>query len=175
MKKILVISLLLAMVLTMILPSAAMAARPATFSAQGYLSGIDTGNVRQLGNSGKWLVRDRTIQGEFLAGGFGNAPFSLKYNGVFDLATQAGNLVGTLRTGSSILLVVGEVAPLTMVSVGPYSLPMLSISGNWAGLSGVKANGSFQAYMVFVPDGEGHVVQVVDSGFIMSGKYTGNR
>lgn len=179
MKKVLVISLLLAMVMSMLVPAAAMAAGPASaaFGAQGYLTGIDTGSVKPLGNSGKWLVRDRTIPGQFVGGDLGSAAFTLTYGGVFELATQAGNLVGTLRTGDSVLLVTGQVAPLSFVPApvpGGY-LPALTIAGHWVGTSGVKANGTFQAYMVFVPTADGHVDYIIDSGFMMTGKYTGKR
>jgi len=175
MRKILIISLVLAIVMALVVPTAVMACRPDLFSAQGVISGIDTGTVKQLGNSGKWQVKDRTIVGEFQSGAFGNAPFSLTYDGVFALATQAGNLRGDLYAAGSIVAVNGQVAPLTMVDMGAYSLPMLTITGNWNVKWGPKANGTFQAYFVFVPDEAGHVLQVVDSAFIMNGKYTGRR
>ncbi len=179
MKKVLLVSLLLALVMSLLLPAAAMAASPAsgTFGAQGYLTGIDTGNVKPLGNSGKWLVRDRTITGQFVGGDLGSTAFTLTYDGVFELTTQEGNLVGTLSTGNSALLVTGQVAPLSFVSApvpGGY-LPVLTITGHWVGISGVKANGSFQAYMVFVPTADGHVDYIIDSGFMMTGKYNGKR
>jgi hypothetical protein len=53
-------------------------------------------------------------------------------------------------------------------------LPMLTITGNWVGLSGVKANGNFQANLVFIPSGE-HVGEIVAGSFDMTGKYTGRR
>jgi hypothetical protein len=171
MKKILVISLLLALVLALVMPTAAMASSPpATFAAQGVLSSIDPGNVKQLGNSGNWLVRNRTITGQFENGDFGNQSLSLKYDGVFDLATQAGNLVGALRTGNSTVMVVGQVAPLTIL---PSGAPMLNITGRWTGIDNLKASGSFQAYMVFVPTADGHVDSMLASGFAMTGQYNG--
>jgi hypothetical protein len=174
MKKILIISLVLALVLAVAAPTAVMACRPDLFAAQGVISGIDTGTVKQLGHSDNWQVKNRTIQGTFLTGSLGNgAPFSLTYDGVFSLTTQAGHLRGNLFAGGSVMAVNGTVAPLTMVNMGTYSLPMLNITGTWNVKWGPKASGNFQAYMVFVPDADGHVLQVVDSAFVMNGKYTG--
>jgi hypothetical protein len=173
MKKILVISLLLALLLTLIMPTTVLASSPATFSAQGYMASIDTGNVNQIGHSDRWLVRNRTIEGQLLTGDLGNAAFELHYDGIFSLTTQAGSLIGTLNTANASILVLGEAAPLTMVSVGPYSLPMLTISGSWVGLRGLKANGDFQGYLIFVPTADGHVDYIVDSGFAMTGTYNG--
>jgi len=178
MKRILVISLLLALVLSMCLPTAAFAAKApvsTSFSALGEMYTIDTGNVRKLGNTDKWLVLDRHIQGQFVSGDLGASPFTLTYGGIFDLATQAGNLLGTMQTASGTLLVTGSSAPLTFVPYGPYNLPMLSISGNWTGLFGIRASGTFQAYMVFIPTANGHVGQIVDSAFDMTGNYNGRR
>ena len=174
MKKLLVISLLLALVMALVFPTAVAASSPpATFAAQGSLTSIDTGNVKELGHSGKWLVSDRHIRGG-LTGGL-NGDFVLTYGGVFDLATQEGNLVGTLKTDSATLLVTAKVDPLSFVPAdvpGGY-LPMLMIEGKWIGMTGLKANGDFQAYVVFVPTADGHVGFVVDSGFVMTGKYLG--
>jgi hypothetical protein len=180
MKRILAISLLLALVLSLIVPTAAFAAKApvsTSFSAYGEMQTIDNGNVRPLGNTGKWLVLDRHIQGQFVSGDLSTSPFKLTYGGIFDLATQAGNLVGTMQTASGTLLVTGSVAPLTGVyseEAGGY-LPLLSISGNWTGLWGIRASGTFQAYMIFVPTDDGHVKYIVDSAFVMTGNYNGRR
>ncbi len=181
MKKILVLSLVLALALSLLLPTAALAAKtppvpPApssSFSAQGELSFIDTGTVKEIGKSGKWLVKDRHIQGEFVTGDLGPSAYTITYGGVFDLATQAGNLAGSMEVGSRQIGIVGKVEPLTMVYFAPYNmnLPKLTISGHWAGLRGLGAEGSYEAWMVFVPTADGHVRYIVASSFAMTGKY----
>ncbi len=187
MKKILVLSLVLALALTLILPSAAMAAKtppvppapPSSFAAQGVMLSIDTGNVKEIGKSGKWLVKDRHIQGRFVNGDLGASPFTITYSGVFDLATQAGNLAGKLEAGENTIGIAGKVEPLTMFDIGTSGshmyLPKLTITGKWAGLKGLNANGSFEAWMVFVPTADGHVDYIVASSFAMTGKYSNNR
>jgi hypothetical protein len=171
MKKILLIGVILAMVLTLILPSVAMAAKPSVFTASGEMTTIDQGQTRELGESGKWLVADRHILGTFDSGDL-DGDFTLTYGGVFDLATQAGNLVGTLKNGSKTILVTGKVSPYEIVDTGMgFSAPQLTIKGKWVGLKGLKANGEFTAWFIFIPDEEGHVVQIIASSFDMTGKY----
>jgi hypothetical protein len=177
MKKILILSLILALALTLILPSVTMAAPPSKFNAQGMMSSIDTGTVKELGHSGKWLVKDRHIDGQLLTGNLGSSNYTITYGGVFDLATQEGNLAGKLVVGSNLIGITGTVAPLTVVYYTPWAtyLPKLVITGKWAGLKGLNANGSFEAWMIFVPDTAGHVVAIADSSFVMTGKYSQGR
>jgi hypothetical protein len=171
MKKLLVIGIVLALMLTLVLPSVAMAARPTTFSAAGTMASIDPGTVKELGNSGLWLVKDRHIQGRFLSGDLGTESYTITYGGVFKLVDQSGNLAGTMQVGSKLFVIDGKVAPLSLVDMGEYQLPQLTISGHWAGLKGVNATGSFNAYMIFVPTADGHVDYIVASSFDMTGKY----
>jgi hypothetical protein len=170
MKKLLVIGVVLALILTLALPSVAMAAKPTTqISATGAMISIDEGITRELGHSGKWLVKDRVINGAFSSGYFGSEAFTITYGGVFDLATQAGSLVGKMEVGSTTLVITGKSDPLTMVPVDGYYLPCINISGHWTGLKGLNASGTFSAYMVFVPD-QGHIGYIVASEFTMTGK-----
>jgi hypothetical protein len=175
MKKILVLSLVLALVLTLILPSVAMAAKPvkpAAFNASGVLVSIDDGKTKQLGDSGKWLVSDRHIQGTFVSGSL-DGDFTLTYGGVFDLATQAGHLAGKMVVGSSSFAVTGKAAPFTFVGWYAEGIPILelTITGNWNYLKGGKGNGTFTAIMDFIPTADGHVAAVLPtSSFVMKGK-----
>jgi hypothetical protein len=172
MKKLLVIGLVLAMMLTLILPSTAMAAKPAALNASGALTSIDDGITQQLGDSGKWLVSDRHIQGTFVDSDLeGN--FTLTYGGVFDLATQAGHLSGRMEVDSKSFVVTGKVAPYTFVSWYAEGIPILqlSIAGNWNCLKGGKGNGTFTSVMYFIPTADGHVYAVLPgSSFVMTGK-----
>jgi len=179
MKRILVISLMLAMILTLLIPSVAMAARPDThaFNASGVLTGIDTGNVKELGN-GLWLVKDRHITGTLegdLAG-----DFTLTYGGQFALPSQEGNLKGKMVVNDTKTCVVtGKVSPYEFVAwydpVNGIPILKLNIQGNWVGIKDIKAKGNFSACFNFIPTADGHVAAVLDSSFVMEGKYTGRR
>lgn len=184
MKKVLFLSIIMALALTMIMPLAVMAASPpapaappTTFTAQGVMASIDTGTVSQLGKSDYWLVKDRHIWGNFVTGDLGSSSFTVTYGGIFALSTQEGALVGKMVAGSKEVAIIGKVDALTMVYYAPWNmnLPKLRITGTWAGVKGLNANGTFEAWMVFVPDNAGHVLQIVDSSFSMTGKYTKNR
>jgi len=128
-KRLLVIGFVLALVLMLVIPSVTLAApKPSTFSAHGTLTSIDNGTVKQLGNSGKWLVTDRHLTGQFQTGNLSGS-FVLTYGGVFDLQTQAGNLVGVLKNGSSSFGVEGKTNPLTYVGILTSNPVILSDNG----------------------------------------------
>ncbi len=177
MKKILVLSLVFALILTMVLPTVAMAARPAVFNASGTFSAIDTGTVKQLGDSNYWLVKNRHITGLLNETSQGiTEGFTITYGGVFNINTQAGALAGNLKTDTKTFVVSGQVAPLEMVDVGGGQyLPRLSISGHWSGIKGVKDTGTFKAWVVFRPDPDGHVGEFVGvfSEFMMISQHGG--
>jgi hypothetical protein len=190
MKKILVISLVLALALTLILPSAVMAAPDKTvFSATGVFSSIDEGNVKPLGNTGRYLVADRHLSGSFINDTLtGN--FTITYGGIFNIADQSGKLIGTLETANNKLCVIGETQPLQYVgypgpdSDGSIVIPCLMIvKGNWTGLKGLAAKGTFEAQLVLNVYADpaqptfGHVKSVVEGQNIltMTGQYNRNR
>jgi hypothetical protein len=182
MKKILAISLVLALALTLLMPSVAMAARPAEFSASGVFNDIDQGKVKPLGNSGKWLVTDRHIQGEFLPDGALEGDFTLTYGGVFNITDQSGHLAGRLSTDAGTFAITGETKPLEVLdyiiledgTIFP-TLCKLSVTGRWTGLKSINANGKFESWFTFDIDAEGHVVNIYDSSFEMTGKYLNKR
>ncbi len=68
MKKLAFIGLILALILTVLSPATVLAAKPAPFYAQGIVTGITPGDVFPAGNSGRFVVVDRTISGVFVAG-----------------------------------------------------------------------------------------------------------
>jgi hypothetical protein len=177
MKKILVLSVILALVLSLVLPTVAMASKPvANFSASGIMNSIDTGTVREIGDTGLWKVKNRHIKGSFPQDDdLGVADFIITYDGVFNIADQSGEMKGKMETGRNTLKITGTVEPYTLVDASAYGyqyLPKLVINGEWSGQRGVKAKGTFEAWMIFVPDAEGHVLAIVDSAFDMTGKYT---
>jgi hypothetical protein len=188
-KKILIFSLVLALAVTLLLPSLALAASPDSFSARGVLTSIDTGNVNPEGDgsSGIWLVADRHIQGKFIPSVQGksnkvNGDFTITYSGKFNILDQSGSFLGKLETKSALLSISGQTQPCTLVGStqvpdgkgGFVTVPLykLVITGNWVGVRSLKAEGDFSGYLVFIPDTQGHVVAIVDSSFAMNGDYS---
>ncbi len=175
-----VFSLVLVAVLVMVLPGAVMAKQPSEpFSASGIITGIEDTkvgvNAFELGVSGKWLVKDRSINGT-LEGAI-DSEFTLTYGGIFSIETQAGCLVGTMDAGDRTFFVVGTINPYELVPMGGYDLPKLTISGYWTeklprqqGRYQKRSTGTFDAWVIFIPDAQGHVVQIVQSSFEMNGR-----
>ncbi len=177
-RRIAVFSLVLVVALLAVLPGTALAGK-APFSAAGVITGIEQTvvgeNAFPLGNSGKWLVRDRDIYGS-LEGDIQD-DFTLTYGGIFSIQTQAGCLAGTMTAGSRTFFVVGTIAPYQPVPTEYGDLPRLDISGYWTEKSARqfgryhgRQTGMFSAWLIFVPDEQGHVVQIVASSFEMNGR-----
>lgn len=185
MKKLVYLGISLVMALTMLAPATALAKAPpvqhatsVAFSAAGVITSIDAGTVKPLGKpdaqgNQNWLVTDRHV-GVTLSSGTVTGSFVLTYAGVFQTPSQKGWFVGPMKSadGSQTFMVEGQTQPLTFV--GPYGLPMLSISGNWQGTKGTDAKGTFSGFVVFIPDAAGHVVQIVGSQFTMTGTSSGH-
>ncbi len=174
MKKKLLISLALALLLTTLMPAAVSAAQPppklVDFNAVGDITYITGGDVLPAGKSGRWRVIERELGGELY--GDITGPYALTYKANVELATQAGNLHGTLTTGQYSINVNGKIEPLSFYGwYGPYPLYYLEINGNWTFTDGAQGNGDFIAYAVFIPDEYGHVLYILDSGFVMTGKW----
>jgi hypothetical protein len=168
-KRLFVISLVVSM-LVFLMPAPALAKAPAGFSAGGVITAIDTGTVFPAGNSGRYVVASRSITGA-LAGGI-TGDFVLNYKANVELATQAGSLQGNLQAGTTVLKVNGSIEPLEFAGWWGEGIPLyrLTINGRWTAIDGMKGNGDFSAWAVFIPTPEGHVFAIVDSGFDMTGK-----
>lgn len=196
-KKLLFISLALVLALAVLIPGVALAAKPVPFSASGTITYISPGNVLPAGESGRWVVVERDIEGT-LSGDISGA-FTFSYKANVELATQAGNLHGTLTMddGSYILKVNGEIEPLEMAPIPgavtltedwyfpfpPYFLPAgttlpdgtlmpkLTLNGRWTFIEGAKGNGNFEAWAQFTTNLEGHVNAIYFSAFDLTGKW----
>ncbi len=197
-KKVLFISLALALLLTTFMPAAALAAKPPPkvedFNATGAITYITPGDVKPAGNSGRFVVVERELGGA-LSGAI-NGAYTLTYKANVELATQAGTLHGTLEAGSYVLQVNGTIEPLQPYSgtlypfigwfevpgfgvvpiyyvpgFGLYPIFELEINGQWTIVDGAQGNGDFKAYAAFIPTPEGHVAYIVDSAFGMTGKW----
>lgn len=170
-KRILVISLTLALILAALTPTAALAAKPVPFEAEGTINYISPGDVVPAGESGRWRVIERELTGVFLSGDI-TGPFTMTYRANVELATQAGNLHGTLEAESCLLRVNGKIQPLEFSHWWIPTVPVmkLTINGHWTTNEGARGNGDFTAEVYFVPTPEGHVAFIVDSSFTMTGQ-----
>jgi hypothetical protein len=169
----LIISLVLAMLLTATLVTPALAAKPVPFAAAGTITYITPGDVFPAGNSGRFVVAERELGGS-IAGSI-NGDFTLTYKANVELATQAGALHGTLVAGGYEFKVNGQIEPLTFYGwyvLDVIPLYQLDISGKWSA-KGSQGNGDFFATIVFIPTPDGHVYAIVDSYFEMTGKWGG--
>jgi hypothetical protein len=175
-KRILFLSLLLVVAMTFIGAAPVSAAdKCSSISAVGYIDGITPGNVKQVGHSEWWRVNEREITGAVSGGISGD--FSLVYQGLFKITTQEGILKGTFTvTGETpcVLQVVGASAPLKMVATptpyGTFDLPKLTIKGTWKYAKGGKGNGTFSAWIIFIPDEYGHVDTIIASEIKLQGR-----
>jgi hypothetical protein len=173
MKKILLVGVILAMVLTLILPSAAMAAKPVDFYTAGTISDITPGTVSQIGHTDWWRVSERDITGVFAEGPEASVSgaFTLTYQGKFKLSTQEGKFKGDLICEDSSFKIDGNVDPLEFVPIGNnLYAPKLTISGDWKYQEGGKGKGEFSGWLIFNPTPDGHVDYVIASSFVMTGK-----
>ena len=175
-KRLFFISLVLALVMTTLMPVTVLAAKPADFSASGTITGISPGDVFPAGESGRWVVAEREIEGNF-DGDIGDigGPFTLTYKANVELATQSGNLHGWLTVGedSYVLKVNGEIEPLEFWGWYAEGIPLykLTINGRWTFTDGARGQGDFNAWVIFIPTLEGHVGSIVDSSFTLTGKW----
>lgn len=154
----------------------ALAAKPAAFSANGAVTSITDGTVKPAGASGRFVVMQRELNGTF-AGPDLTGDFTMAYKANVELATQAGDIHGTMTMKDSgrVLNLNGTIQPLEMVPVplAPgfvVDLPKLTISGHWNFASGGQAQGDFTAWVVFVPDANGHIVFIPASAFTLTGQ-----
>jgi len=170
-RRLLFISLTLALVLTTLMPSAAVAAKPASFGASGIITYISPGTVFPAGESGRWVVVERELSGTFLSGDI-DGDFTMTYKANVELSTQAGNLHGTLETGPYVLKLNGKIQPLEMVPTPlGIELPKLTIYGRWTFTDGARGQGNFEAWVIFIPTPEGHVQSIVASALNLTGKW----
>ena len=197
-KKALFISLALALVLTTLMPATTLAAKPVMqdFNATGTIDAITPGKVIEAGTTGKWVVVERELTGS-LSGDI-SGTFNMNYHAMVEsIYTQAGDLQGwlTVDDGSRVR-VKGTIEPLDLYwgdkypfitwydlpgfglvrlyyvpDIGVVPLFYLEINGQWTIVDGAQGNGDFTAYAIFIPTPEGHVYAIVDSAFVMTGKW----
>ncbi len=162
-RKVALILLTLVLALTGLMPATIAVAKSNDTVAVGFLYNINEGVVNPAGDSGRFRVAERSIDGVFTSGQI-TGPFTLTYHANVVLSSQAGNFQGTLATaGGYVLNVNGATEPATFFGFyGPYPLYEIKISGRWNVLSGPeKGNGDFTANLVFIPTPDGHIYLVI--------------
>jgi len=162
------------------MPAAALADKPEQtedFYAVGTVSYISPGDVKPL-DDGYWLIRSREMTGT-IAGSV-NGDFTVTYKGVVD-PLQAGKLEGWMEVGSYRLRMQGQSAPIVQVGEIPMETPygtimvpiwQITLSGDWVLTKGSVGKGEFQAMGIVVLNEEGHVVQILQSMFVLTGQWS---
>jgi hypothetical protein len=180
-KKPLFIGLAVALCLSLIMPTTALAAKPVDFNATGVIDNLDEGIVMPAGNSGRWIVSSRTVTGS-LEGDISGA-FTMVYKANV-ASDQSGNLHGTMSAddGSWSFKINGKTGSAELVGfvwVEEYQtyLPslMLTVNGHFNSSKNPIANGTYEAWLIFIgiPDATGmlHVGPVLDSYIELTGKW----
>ncbi len=150
----------------------AIAANPVAFSANGVVTSITDGTVKPAGASGRFVVMERALDGTF-AGPDLTGDFTMAYKANVELATQAGDIHGTITMKDSgrVLNLNGTIHPLEMVPTPfGFNLPKLTISGHWNSTGEGKGQGDFTAWVIFVPDANGHILFIPASAFTLTGQ-----
>lgn len=165
------ISILLALIAGAVFPAVSLAAGSVSIFGSGTITGISDSNEFPAGKSGRVIVIDRDILGVFTSGDI-TGDFTMTYRANVDLATQAGNLSGTLNIGRYLFKVEGKTDPVEWLPVAGGYIGKLTVRGNWALLSDKQGQGNFEADIIFIPTPEGHVASIVHgSSFTLTGQW----
>ncbi|MBM3946195.1 MAG: hypothetical protein FJ315_02185, partial [SAR202 cluster bacterium] len=175
MRRLFSLAMVAALIATAVMPASAFAGGPkVAFSATGTVATVDQGSVRPAGNSGRFVVRDRTVTGT-LGGPDLVGPYTFVFDTNVPLATQAGQVHGRMTVGAHKMNVVGRSAP----AEGPYLacldltcfdpgmiVPVVrtSLSGKVTFLEGAQGNGDFTASAWLIITLDGHIVAVLPGG-----------
>ena len=154
MKRGFLIGFVLFLTLAVLTPVPALAAKPVPFSAVGTVYYITPGTVTPAGDSGRFVVVERDIVGSLSGSIKGDFKFSYKAN--VELATQAGNLHGTMQVGGNTLNVNGKIQPLVFAGLSndkPGNVVFKStIDGHWNFLVGANGEGKFSSDILLIVD-----------------------
>ena len=183
-KRLLIISLVLVLALTVLSPAAALAWGEfnAPFNCEGVIDEIEPTiigeNVFPLPD-GTWWVDDREIWGNFDSGDVIGS-FTLTYDAIIDSPwTQVGTFWGTIVAwneedeDSRIFKVTGSLEPAEIIPGDPLMIKV-TVNGQWSLIEDdeVYGIGDLEGWAVFIPDwigGEPHVGEIVDSAFNLIG------
>ena len=161
-----VLPLILSLALLCAFTGIAAAAPPMSdFSAAGYIVTIDEGDVSPAGNSGRFVVKDRTITA-FLQGDL-NGLATFIYGTNVPIDTQSGSFHGTLAIGDYEAKVRGK----SSMGITPIGFPGLLIDGTFTFTSGTQGTGELHAWLIPILDEQGHVIGVLASMMTINGKW----
>lgn len=194
-RKLLCIILAACLVLSVVMPATALAAKGKAFDdfeATGTVLGIDPGTVKAAGNSGRWIVSERQVIG--MLTGHANGMFTLTYKANVD-SEQTGTFHGELVVGEFVFKVRGKSElgdptgqgmfdveipnpnppPDTITIQVPVVFCPLTTTGKWTLIEGAQGNGDYNATIevAIAVDGPfaGHIVGIVSSSVSLTGKW----
>jgi hypothetical protein len=165
-------------------PVQAVSAEP--FLAVGRITTIDDGDVKAAGNSGRFIVRNRSVGG-FISGTVGTdefveEPFTFTFKTNVPIQTQSGNIQGTLSFGPYEAKVIAkselgltpvrcegtEFEALCVQTPEGLFLPGLLITGSVRFTEGAEGSGTVNAFLVPIVQ-DGHIVDVFAGGLTIEG------
>ena len=181
-KRLLCLILVASLILSVVVPGTALAKKGGgfeEFEANGVVTGIDPGIVKPAGESGRWIVSERRIEG--LLWGDVNGPFTMTYKANVDIETQAGTFHGELGVGSLIFKVRGKSEPMQFqyAYLHPYfgmvAVNVMETNGSWTLIEGAHGNGDYHGSITveIALTGlyQGHIVGMPASSVTMTGKW----
>jgi hypothetical protein len=153
-----------------------------SFSGTGFIGVIDLGDVTPAGDSGRFVVKDRTVTG--FVDAFGPVgplvgPFSATFGTNVPITTQAGNIHGTLSlstffNGELDAKFIAKSSPIAIGLETFELIPGSGIFGRYAGLaidgkmtftSGTQGRGDISGeFWVIVDASTGHVLSGAPPG-----------
>lgn len=171
-------------VLAAIGPVQAVSAEP--FLAGGQITDIDQGDIKAAGNSGRFVVRNREVEGTIsgTVGGvaFVNQHFTFTFKTNVPIQTQSGNIQGTLTFGPYEAKVIAKselgaipcpagAEPFCFTGAdGNLYLPALLINGSVMFTEGAEGSGTVNAFVVPILNDQGHIIGVFAGGLTIQGE-----
>jgi len=156
------------------------------FLVTGPITGIDDGDVKPAGKSGRFVVKNRhvtgTLQGLVDGDLLAAEPFTFTFADNVAITTQSGNLHGVLSLGPYDARVVGksEIGLTTLVCPVPDGVtciqtpvgnfvPGLIIHGKATFIHGTTGHGTASAWLVpMIDPATGHIVGVIAGQMTLS-------
>ena len=134
--------------------------------------GIDQGDVKPAGNSGRFVVSDRTVTGTLTAllPGSPEGRFAFTYATNVPLLTQSGQVHGTLSVDGGIEAKVH--ASSSLLGATPEGLPVIRITGKLTFISGARGTGDIEGVIVPVLDPATlHIVGLASGEVSIAGRW----
>jgi len=153
------------------------------FSVSGPISGIDVGNVKPAGVSGRFIVRERHITGTFAGDITGD--FTITYDANVPLATQSGPVHARMIVDSyeANMTIISSLGPTPVPCGSPDGVtcietpvgnfvPGLLLNGSMNFLSGAKGTGNVNGWLIPILDAQGHIERIAASLLTIAGQWS---